>query len=557
MPYHTVPVLACETSIAVKLLTARASRVALDFVITCVMPGLALFALATVLPVRAEDAPALSFTVNAYQIVGDNPLSAAATAAVLAPHTGAQSSLDGLVAAADALTAALRAAGYPFHRAFVPPQTLEAGVVQIEVRAARVGSVSVTGNSHFDETNVLRTAPGLIVGEIPDMQRLSRGLALANQHPARQVVLTLEEGKKPNEVGAVLEVKDSKPWTLFTGINNIGTDRTGVTRLTVGGQYSNFWNRDHIGTFSYTTSLEQADAVTQLAFNYRIPFYARGGTLTLYHTRSDVDSGTLQQLGSDFSVSGAGRFTGAAYTQVLPNRGAYRQSLSLALDDRLFVSDVVFGATPLFGDARSRPVSLRYDGAFRAARWSASFNIGFAANTSWGENDNDRAYAIATGGTPGARGVPDAQWYVLRYGASGVYALPRAFELRAEFDGQWAGEPLIPGEQFGLGGASSVRGFEERALSGDRGDRLSLELWLPPAYETLRFLGFFDVGHVDTDEATAGERDSETIASAGLGVRWSYKDSLAFSADYGHELIDAADPAAGGIKWHLSLSYRY
>ena len=39
---------------------------------------------------------------------------------------------------------------------------------------------------------------------------------------------------------------------------------------------------------------------------------------------------------------------------------------------------------------------------------------------------------------------------------------------------------LISGEQFGLGGAHSIRGFEERELSADKGIQASLEIYALP-----------------------------------------------------------------------------
>jgi len=51
---------------------------------------------------------------------------------------------------------------------------------------------------------------------------------------------------------------------------------------------------------------------------------------------------------------------------------------------------------------------------------------------------------------------------------------------------------LISGEQFGLGGADSVRGFEEREISGDDGIQLNLETHSPSFGPGLRPLAFAD-----------------------------------------------------------------
>ena len=47
-------------------------------------------------------------------------------------------------------------------------------------------------------------------------------------------------------------------------------------------------------------------------------------------------------------------------------------------------------------------------------------------------------------------------------------------------DGQWAGQPLISTEQFGIGGVNSVRGYHEGEVFGDTGWHMSLEQKTPP-----------------------------------------------------------------------------
>ncbi len=87
----------------------------------------------------------------------------------------------------------------------------------------------------------------------------------------------------------------------------------------------------------------------------------------------------------------------------------------------------------------------------------------------------------------------------------------------------------MPGEQFGIGGASSVRGYEEREITGDRGIAAALELVSPElatligmASGTLRAIGFADVGWVRNRLGTpCRSNDSECrLGSVGVGVRY-------------------------------------
>jgi hemolysin activation/secretion protein len=506
-----------------------------------------------------EAVPDVTFTVSEFGIDGENPLSKGDTGEVLSPFLGEHTGLARLLDAATALTQELHAQGHAFHKAVLPPQTLEGGKVTLQIVVATLGEVSVTGQKHFSEANIRRTAPGLEPGKVPDIRRLGRALALANQQPARRVTLALAESKKPLLVDATLEVEDRKPWAVFSAFNNVGTDETGETRISIGAVHSNLFDLDQSLILSYTTSPENVDDVFQFGAQYRIPIYRFGGMIALYYTRSDVETGTISQLGGDFFVSGAGDFAGGSYTQNLYAHGAYRHSAMIAVDDRFFENDVTFAGTPLVDDVRSRPLTIRYDGSYRFDRAVVAFFAAYVGNLPGGAHNTDGAYAQSrsVSATPGARGIPDRDWHAVRYGANLTYSLPRDWEANVLFDGQWSGDVLISGERFGIGGSRSVRGYLERAISGDRGQHGTVEIWTPGLWQGIRALGFLDVGHTALDEPLTGEVRSETIASMGVGVRWQWKQFIDLSVDYGHQVNDATVSQVGGSRWHFNLAARY
>ena len=144
------------------------------------------------------------------------------------------------------------------------------------------------------------------------------------------------------------------------------------------------------------------------------------------------------------------------------------------------------------------------------------------------------------------------------------YRLPRDFLIRTLLASQWAGEALIPGEQFGLGGWRSIRGLNERAVTGDNGMRFSVETWSPAIAQWygIRFLAFVDLGIRDREDVQPGEVDTDTLSSAGVGARWQWKSSLTASLDYGHTIAEGEGPTAAakdenGVKWHFNLYYRF
>ncbi len=496
-------------------------------------------------------APVL-FHVDGFVVEGDRRLSPAETDALLKPYTGDQTSLENLQAAAEALEKAYREHGYTFYRVTLPPQTLEGGRVRLEVVGIRLGEIQTSGNRRDSREQILRSLPALKSGEVPDNRRIARALSLANRNPARQTLISLKQGLEPGTIDADVKIREQRPWSLFGAVNNIGSARTGSVRMTLGGQYNDLLGYDDSLTAVYTFSQQRPEQVRQYGVTYSVPLYPIASTLSISHSRSDVDTGTI----GDFAVSGAGRFFGISLNHLFLRHGNYSHEITVSLEDRLFLNDAVFNNTVNLGvDVRSRPLTLAYQGRYQSQHLSASLYGSYVVNTGGGNRNNQVTYTLARAGA-----VSD--WDLFRLGGEARLGLSSNWEARLMLDAQLSHDALIPGEQFGLGGMNSVRGFEERALAADSGARLSAEIWTPPVsfIPGLRLLAFLDNGYKDLEVATPGETSGDLIASAGLGARWRWRQYLSLSLDYGHVLNHAQQLAGGdrgNVKWHFNLLFKY
>ena len=497
--------------------------------------------------------PFTEFAVTGFTVSGENPLGEAETERLLSEFIGTYSTLAALRAPVDALQAVLNQRGYAFQRVVLPPQVLSSGSVRLEIVPITVSQVTVSGNEYFSEKNILRSLPVVRPGEVPARGALSGALELANLHAAKQVKVRLKESEASNAVDAVIDVEDERPWRLFTALNNIGTRDTGRTRLIAGGQYLNLFGLDHELTASYTTSPENTDDVMQAGASYKLPLYQARGWLSAFFSESDVGAGDV----AGFDVSGAGRFWGVSFTRVLERRGGYSHNWTLGLQDRYFESDInysVGGVTVPFGqNVRSHPVTLGYRGKFESDRWVGEMGASYSRNLKVGDGNNALAYSASRFGA-------DPDWDAVRFDGEAIYYLPRDWLLRGEFEGQWSDDALIPGEEFGLGGERSIRGMNERAVIGDSGYRVTAEVWSPPIPKTLglRVLAFVDFGMLDRHKVQPGEVNTDTVSSAGMGLRWQWRKNLSVRLDYGHTLAEgegatAEAPDEAGVKWHFNV----
>jgi len=494
---------------------------------------------------------AVALDVDSYRVEGFNPLSDSRTSSILAPYTGRLDDISTVLDAAAALERAIQDEGYALMSVAVPEQPVSASVIVLETRGFEVDGIIVTGNEHFSAQNIRRNAPTLSPGEHPNLKSLQRSLSVANLHPSKRVTLNFvsrDSGSRSIDVN--LSVTDRRPQQFFAWLNDTGTEETGDYRLGLGYQHANLFDRDHVGTFTFTTSPDQAEDVQQFGLNYRIPVYRAGGYIDLLAFDSDVNTGTVAEV---FDVSGRGRTYRAGYTQLLPRHGAYSHKAYLAVEDKLFDNDVTFESMDLLADVRSRPAVLGYEGRWQSGDLTLSGDVSARANLGGGSFNGDADYAASRAGA-------DSDWQVFAFHGS-VERRAGDWRLIGRARAQLADEPLIPGEQLGIGGRSTVRGFQERELTGDKGYALSLEVWAP-AYRSINFLGFVDHGKAERERPLPGEIDSETVTSAGMGLRWtSPKRRWSFSLDAAH-VIDGLDGGAAGAtadgdnRLHFTLVYR-
>jgi hemolysin activation/secretion protein len=496
--------------------------------------------------------PAPRFEIKSFVVQGNSILPRQELERIVAPFTGQGKDFGSVQQALEALQEAYLARGYNAVRVSVPEQDLQGGQVRLQVTEARVGAVRVEQNRYFDEANVRASMPSLRAGEPPNTRRIGENVQLVNENPAKQVTVRLEATGQIGAVDAVVRVNDDRPGRFTTFIDNTGNPQTGHLRAGVGYQHANLWNRDHVLSAQYVTSPTEASDVSIFGIGYRAPVYRWNGAFDLVAGYSDVDSGTIQNL---FTVSGKGTIFGARYSQILPRIEAFEQKLSVGWDYRAFEQHVaLIGTTDtLVPDITVRPISLAYAGRLSRVGSDLNFSVAVSRNLPGsGESGSDAFEAQRAGAEP--------KYTIVRAGASYSYVLPRDFILRAAGSLQHTGDLLVPGEQFGLGGADSVRGFYEREIAFDEGWRASVELYTPdfgPSTDwRMRALTFVDGGR---DNDNAPERNaSDSIASAGLGLRVNRGRTLFLRADWAYVIRGSdATREKGEDRFHVALGFSF
>jgi hemolysin activation/secretion protein len=505
-------------------------------------------------PPMATPAPEAVFAIRGFRIEGENPIGDADAQRVLAPFARPDATLATLQQATAALEKAFRDAGYGLHRVALPPQEV-GDTVKLAIVKFTVGKVAFEGRQIYDEENIRRSLPELREGASPNFKTLAIQTAISNENPNKQVQVGLRESEEPDRIDATITVKEQRPWTLGASISNAGSSSTGHDRLTLTAGHTNLFNRDHTFIGAYTTSLENPSDVRQLGLAYKVPLYAQGGVVGASYTRSDV----VGTFGS-FTSSGAGHTLGVNYTLYLAPQGGRRSYVTLGIDDKVFdaskINDIV---VPGALDRRSRPITLGYTARTETdtAVWGYSADLSW--NTGWGDNNDVLSYRSED------PRIDTVHFKALHGAASYTAPFARTWLWSVRGQAQYSPDVLISGEQFGLGGLSSVRGTEiERPISGDSGIAGTFEITTPELASGLRALGFLDAGYIANNNPTSANKpSSDRLASLGVGLRYA-KSIWAVSMDYGHIIqgsrvplaINPSSPQRGDNRFYITLSVR-
>jgi hemolysin activation/secretion protein len=245
---------------------------------------------------------------------------------------------------------------------------------------------------------------------------------------------------------------------------------------------------------------------------YRLPPPSRRSELNLYASRFTTDTGTketpLRQLnpppiellqnesGQDLStIQTAGfkvstpvpSFLGALATVTF---GAEAKSYSASsFNTNNFISrttfqDPVLGPTTLenrssipqpgrFKDISYLPLNLRLDASRPDSSGVTSAGMGVIGVMAGGPFSRRSTFERAVSAEA------SGDFAVLQSSLARQQRLPGDWTLIVRADGQWSTQPLLPVEQFGLGGLAGVRGYLEGARFGDAGWRVTGEAKMP------------------------------------------------------------------------------
>ncbi len=423
-----------------------------------------------------------------YRFTGNTVFTADELATIAAPYANREVTTEALANLRQALTLHYIEHGYVNSGALIPDQQVTDGTIEISIIEGRLVAIEIAGNRRLDTRYVRErlehgAGPPLNVGELQEqLQMLLGGPFVA------RINGELAPGAMPGEAVLTAHIEEKKPYSRSAGVSNDITPSLGDVR---GSLQAALYSPSGFGDI-LSTELAYAEGSKEAQLGYSIPVNARGTSVEVFGDWSEGE--VVEERLSGLDIRGETTSIGARLTHALRDSTREQLAVTLGFDIRHSTTSLLdrgFAFSPGVEDDGDSQVSvLRF-----IQNWSRRSPVQVFSVRSTLSLGLDTLDATRNRGkTPDGRFVAwlgQAQW---------ARRLPwRQSQIVFRLDGQWAADPLLPLEQFAVGGARTVRGYAKNVLVRDHGFATSLELRVPVLKDSaglplLEFAPFVDAG---------------------------------------------------------------
>ena len=502
------------------------------------------------LTVHAVSGEVVTFDIKEYLIEGNRILHDDLLLKVVTSYLGSAKTARDVEAARSAVEKIYHQRGYPTTLVNIPRQSIEGGVVRLEVIESKIRRVRVKGNRYFTRERLLKDMPAFRPGEVLYLPAVKQQLARVNRNPDLKVAPKLMPGKQLGTIDIEFHVKDKLPLHGGLELNNRSTHDTTDLRLNAMLSYDNLWQREHSLSGQFQTSPEDTEEVKLITASYSLPsFWGDEHMMVLYGLLSDSDTATAENI----QVIGKGYIVGMRYLANLEPLESYLHSLVFGLDYKDFDEDIEGEEIPI----SYLPMSIAYSATIPDKTGETGFSIGL--------NVAFRALGSDIEEFQEKRSGSQANFF---YGIASLQRRQRlgaGWHLTAGVDGQLANQPLISNEQYIAGGMDSVRGYMESESTGDNAIHGTIELSSPDLGAAVgigKFLEltpylFYDAAALQTKDPLPGEDENITLQGVGGGVRGYLLKYIEYEVDWGLALEDTDQTAAGDHMVHFKAAFKF
>jgi len=508
--------------------------------------------------VRVENAPdgagAIKFTLNSINIEGGKAYTNNELNPIWADMLGTTISLNDIYAIAQKITRKYRGDGYIITQAIIPQQTIEGGDVTIQVVEGFIDDVRLQNEpSGFVAERLLHLAQNLRKMSPLTADGLEKWLLLVNDIPGVSARSIITPSQTTIGGADIVIIPTIDPVIASVNLDNYGTRFIGPTQLSGAVQFNNTFNAAESIQFQYVTDPDDEER-NYFYTRFDLPMNNLGTKFGLDFTYSDTVPGFELDV---FEVEGISKTFGVDVTHPLIRTRTQNLFTTLRFDYKDVMSKNIVDSFKTQDNIAALRLGVDYsafDNLWHPAVNQVSLQLSQGVPLFHTNEIGDENMTRADG---------DPHYTKVNLDLSRLQTLTPTLSLYTELSGQLSNNPLLSAEEFGVGGRRFGRGYDSSEIVGDDGFGASAEIRWKPDYGSVfmddyELFGFYDFGRIWNQETDTNNIEKDSIASAGLGLRADFTDTIKGEFIYAQPLtkdVSVYDNKNGKFKFSLGAEF--
>ena len=413
----------------------------------------------------------LSIDVTTIELRGNKSFDTATLKALVADAEGRAQTLAELNKVAQRITDFYIAQGQPLASAYLPEQSMDGGVLRIDIVEAVYGQIRTENRSQISTARIESFISSLKPGDVVLQEPLDRGLLLLRDLAGVSVTANVRPGAEPGTTDLVLTAVDAPRVSGTFTLDNQGSKATDRERGLGSAEFKNWLGQGE--TFNLL-ALTSGAGMAYVRVAGQAPVTGVGTTMGVGLARLQY------KLGGAFAsleANGTATVIDGFIQQSLVRTAHAGLNAELRFEHKMLKDQVDSVGSRTFRTLTSMTPGL--NGELRD-EWGGGGRTNFSVTYTIGGVEFDNAIAegkdqdLLGANTKGSFARMTVE--LARQQSLGAWPALAGTTLFARVRGQGANKNLDSSEQIGIAGPQGVRGYDANAASGAQGYVATLEL---------------------------------------------------------------------------------
>lgn len=488
---------------------------------------------------------------------------------------------------ANEVTKYYRGKGLILAQAFIPVQTVDSGVVNLEILEGKLGRVVMEGNQKYN-TDILNKPFADLIGQPVTKEATEAALLRLTDYPGLGLFGVFQPGQEVGTADMVIKVQKEDRFDGSLRYDNHGLRETGIRR----GHAQVSWNNPTNNADKLTASFQATHVPANLlywAVDYEAQVFAPENRVEVGFSRNVFD------VGGEFASRDISSFTENGHLAVARSIIRGRQlnlSASLGYDRKQAITHVG-NRDQSRDDLSVVTAGIDFDNVDTKFAGLNSvhleYNQGFnnLLGAMGGQNEVNTARANNKPSRQGgSRDFATGAFHKVFFAGSRLQSMAAVGKLfgKAEWfkgqslmlrgEAQWSPSLLVPLEQYAIGGPNNVRAYQPTERLFDKAMFLSMEYIInAPGMADIQAFGgktwgelvqlsfFYDVAFGRLNDPTTQEirdgTDTQNLKGAGLSLSFNLPDKFATRLTFANQIGDPRPTNKRSPQVWLDFNYMF